>query len=152
MRFSGRRLVRRLVPCLAAFLVVTALAWEGIPIQVAVWVGHYDLTVNVSTSAGALRWVDAKAFPYEQAALSELADCSQPGGRWIPTEDLSFAGGSLKVSVQTSGHDSPLGRELKRYQYRYLVVFGELADGRQVGKVVEIPDGRMARQISVTLP
>ena len=133
-------------------IAAVPLAWEFVPIQVKVWDGGFELTVNVTTLGGPLRSVSCQAFgrrdEAEQIAELLLSPYSQT---WSAVSD-PFSGKPLKVQVAVSGRDSPSGRKLRRYQFRYLVVIGTFQDGRQVGKVVEIPDCRESREVNVSLP
>ena len=75
----------------------------------------------------------------------ELAD------PWSTTVE-PFTGAPVTVFVPLSGHVSMCGRELSRMQFRYLAVIGQLQDGRRVGKVMVIPDSRVAQTLSVSFP
>jgi hypothetical protein len=140
--------------CLAitALAAIGALAWEFVPIRVTVWDGAYDLTVRVSSTAGPLRSIRCEAFARREHA-EELLERPAPLGprTWSVVAD-PFTGAPLRVPVRISGHESPSGREVSRFQFRHLAVIGELADGRQVGRLVEIPDCRVSREVSVALP
>jgi hypothetical protein len=70
---------------------------------------------------------------------------------WSAVAD-PFEGQPLTVNVPVSGRESPWGRQLRRVQFQYLVVIGQWKDGRRMGKLVDIPDGRASREISVSLP
>jgi len=144
--------MRRAVLTIAVVVVAGALAWEFVPLQVTIWDGGFDLTVNVSSTAGPLRSVSCQAFGRREEADEVLKYLLPPETRlWSAVAD-PFAGEPLTVFVPLSGRESPSGRELRRFQFRHLVVIGELRDGRRTGKRVEIPDGRVSREVSVLLP
>jgi hypothetical protein len=129
-----------------------ALTWEFIPFYVIVWDGGFDLTVNVSSTAGPLHSVSCQAFGRREEADEALENLRPPETRlWSAAAD-PFTGEPLTVFVPPSGRESPCGREPRRSQFRHLVVLGELRDGRRTGKLVEIPDGRVSREVSVRLP
>jgi hypothetical protein len=63
-----------------------------------------------------------------------------------------FDGERFTVNVRCWGQDSGLGRELGYGHEPRLVLKFEYADGRHRYKVVEIPDGRQTRRMSVAVP
>jgi hypothetical protein len=137
---------------LAVLLLVVscALAWEFVPIQVTVWDGGFDVTVRVA-SAQPLRSVSCQVFGRRAEAEEGLEHLLPEKGLWAAAAD-PFAGEPLTIHVPVGGRDSPSGRELSRFQSQYLVVVGQLPDGKRIGKLVEIPDCRVSRQVSVSLP
>ncbi len=144
--------MRRAFLIIGLSVLAGALAWEFIPIQLTVWDGGFDLTVNVSSTAGPLKSVSCQACGRREEAEEVLEYLLPPDTRqWSAVAD-PFDGQPLTVQVPVSGRASPMGRELRRSQFRYLVVIGQLNDGRRVGKLVEIPDGRESREVSVSLP
>src|SRR5262245_50418051 len=132
--------------------VALVLALEFLPISVLIWDGHFDLTVNVSSTAGPLRSVSCQACGDRDLAEHVLKS-RRPfeSDLWAVIAD-PFEGEPLTVKVPVSGRTSPFGREVSRYQFSHLVVIGHLQDGRRLGKLVEIPDGRVSRTVSVSLP
>ena len=144
--------MRRAFLIVALLVIVGALAWEFIPIQVTIWDGGFDLTVQVSSTAGPLRAVSCQAYSRREEAEHILEHLLPPETRlWSAVAD-PFDGKPLAVAVPLSGRVSPCGRELLRVQFQYLVVIGQLKDGRRIGKLVEIPDSRVCREVSVLLP
>jgi hypothetical protein len=128
------------------------LAGGGHALPVALWDGRFDLTVRVSSDPGPPQSVACEAFPSRQYAEYALEHLHPPETQsWKVTAD-PFAGEPLVVSVPVSGRDSLLGWELSRFQFRHLVVVAVLPDGRRVGKLVDIPDGRVSREVSVSFP
>ena len=144
--------MRRAALITAALIVAGLLAWEFVPLQVTIWDAGYDLAVQVSSTTGPLRSVSCEAFPRREAAADFLKYLLPPETRLWSTVADPFAGEPLTVHISVSGRDSPSGRELQRFQFRYLLVVGQLQNGRRVGKLVEIPDERLSREISVELP
>jgi hypothetical protein len=144
--------MRRALLMIVLLIVVGVLAWEFIPLAVTVWDGSFDLTVRVSSTAGPLDAVSCQACGRREDADYVLEHLLPPETRrWSAVAD-PFDGQPLTVVVPVSGRDSPSGRELRRSQFRYLVVIGQWQDGRRMGKLVEIPDGRVFREIDVSLP
>jgi len=144
--------MRRILLTAAVLLVAGALAWEFVPIPVTVWDGGFDLTVHVASTGGPMRKVTCEAFGTRAPAEQSLEFLIPPdSASWSATAD-PFVGQTLTVRVAVSGHESPMGRALSRSQFRHLVVIGEFQDGRRVGKLVDIPDVRVTREISVVLP
>lgn len=141
-----------------AFLIVALLAigailtWEFLPMQRTVWDGGFDLTVNVSSTAGPLRSVMCKSCRQREETEFILEHSEHQEARSCAVFVDPFDGKPLTAHVPLSGVDSPCGRDLRRFQDHYLVVIGQLQDGRQMKKVVEIPDCRESREVSLLLP
>ena len=91
-------------------------------------------------------------FGYRDAAEYVLEHMPPHETPWRSVTADPFAGQPLTVKVPVSGRTSMSGRTLRRYQFQYLVVFAVLPDGRRVRKLVEIPDGRVSREVAVSLP
>jgi hypothetical protein len=137
---------------IGSLAVALALAWEFVPIQVTIWDGGYDLTINVTSEAGPLHSVCCKACGQHEAADWVLEDPLHAEAQAAVFAD-PFDGKPLSLYLPLSGRTSPLGRELRlSQQCRYLVVIGRLQDGRQLAKIVDIPDSRRSREVSVSLP
>jgi hypothetical protein len=133
-------------------LAAGVLAWEFVPLAVTIWDGGFDLTVRIESPAGRPRSVTCESFGRREYADEAVALLRPPQSRsWSAVAD-PFDGRPLTVPVAVSGRDSPLGRKLRRFQFRFLAVIAVLPDGSQVGKVVEIPDGRASREVLVILP
>ena len=133
-------------------MLVSAFLWEFIPVQVIVWDGGFDLTVTVSSNAGPLRSVSCQAFGHRDSADFAVEHLlTMQADPWSTTVE-PFTGAPVTVFVPLSGHVSMCGRELSRMQFRYLAVIGQLHDGRRVGKVMVIPDSRVAQTLSVSFP
>jgi hypothetical protein len=144
--------MRRALLTIVLLLLAGALAWEFIPLETIIWDGGFNLTVRVSSSAGPLHSVRCQACGRREDAEYVLEYLIPPDFRPWDTVADPFDGQPLTVYVRSSGRASPLGRTLQRSQFQYLVVIGQLEDGRQIGKLVEIPDGRVVRQVDVSLP
>jgi hypothetical protein len=138
---------------IALLLVPGTAVWAYTSTTYIIWDGEFDLTVHVSSDyPGPPRSVTCQALGFREDAEHVLEHLLPPETRlWSTTAD-PFAGEPLTVHVPQSGRDSTSGRELRRFQFRYLVVIAELPDGRRVGKLVDIPDCRMSREVSVALP
>ena len=63
-----------------------------------------------------------------------------------------FRGEPLSVKIGISERVSGFGRTLSYSQHRFLVVLAEWPDGRRVCKVVEIPEVRVSKEVTVELP
>jgi hypothetical protein len=152
VRRRGVEPVRRALIIIIAVPVAGVLAWEFIPAQVLVWDGSFDLTVRVESAGDRPRSVTCEAFGRREYAEAAVADGLPPESRKWSTSADPFDGQPLTVRVAVNGRESPFGRELRRSQFRYLAVVAVLPDGQRVGKLAEIPDGRVSREVSVTLP
>jgi hypothetical protein len=106
----------------------------------------------VSSTAGPLRAVTCQACSDREEAEYTLEYLIPLETRhWSAVAD-PFDGQPLMVPVPVSGRTSPFGRKVHRFQFRHLVVIGQLKDGRRMGKRVEIPDCRVSREVTVSLP
>jgi hypothetical protein len=147
--------MRRVLLTIAVLVVAAGglafLAFEFIPLGATIWDGYFDLTVNVSSDAGRLRMVSCEAYQDRNTAeyVAKQLHLSE-SQLWSSVAD-PFDGRPLTVRVPLSGRRSPLGRELRRIQFRYLVVIGQSQDGRRFGTVVEIPDCRVSQEVSASL-
>src|SRR5262249_36623438 len=101
---------------------------------------------------GPPRSVSCQAFGRREDAVFTLEHLLPPETRlWSAVAD-PYAGEPLTVNVPVSGRDSMSGRELRRSPLRDFVGSAMPPDGRRVGKLVDIPDGRVSREVSVALP
>jgi hypothetical protein len=116
-----------------------------------IWDGDFQLTVRVSSTAGPLESVTCQAFSDRSKAELYERYPSEKTDLWS-TISLPFDGEPLQVTVRVSGRESMSGRELSRYQCKCLTVVGMLQDGQSLRKFVEIPDGRISREVTVSLP
>jgi hypothetical protein len=136
----------------ACLLVAGAVLWVCASTTYIIWDGGYDLTVRVSSSPGPPRSVSCQACGRREAAEYVLEHLLPPETRSYSATADPFAGEPLTVNVPVSGRESMTGRQLSRFQFRWLVVIAVLPDGRRVGKLVEIPDGEVSREVRVELP
>jgi hypothetical protein len=146
----------RLIAILAGLLFVNLLV-AGISLLLFVpWetlgCGKFDLAVVVEPSGGRICAVTSEAFQRREEAESALEQLTPPSSDWCSATEAPFTGQPLKTRVPFSQRTSALGREIDYIQFHYLVVIAELQDGRRVGKLVDIPDGRMSREVHVGLP
>ncbi|MBX7102568.1 MAG: hypothetical protein K1X57_00700 [Gemmataceae bacterium] len=144
--------MRRVLIAGVAVLGLGVLAWEFIPVLVIIWDGGFDLTVRIECPEGRPLAVTCEAFGRREYAEEAVAHLLPPESRSWSTVVDPFDGQPITVQVAVSGRDSPFGRELRRSQFPFLAVIAVLPDGRRVGKVVDIPDGRVSREVSVALP
>ncbi len=73
--------------------------------------------------------------------------------RWeVIHTNANYKGGPLEVDVRGGDREDAFGRTISRWQEEYLVILAYWPDGRRVAKIVTIPDSRVAKHISVTLP
>lgn len=137
---------------IALLLAVGAAVWVYTSATYIIWDGGYDLTVRVTSNPGPPQSVSCQARGRREDAEYVLEHLLPPETQlWSATAD-PFASKPLTVHVPVSGRVSRSGRQLSRTQFHWLVVIAVLPDGRRVGKLVEIPDGRVSREINVELP
>lgn len=121
-----------------------------------VWDGWFDLLVRVSSNSGKITSVTCEVFQTTDQAervgeLMALGEVEESLSRWT-VKTPQFTGEPVEVRVPVSGTEAMCGRALSRTQFQCLVVTAELADARRVKKLVQIPDGRVARELTVELP
>jgi hypothetical protein len=85
---------------------------------------------------------DGLEYPIEYAGPNNLR---------YPVPDEGLRGGWFETRVPTASRTNGFGCEYGYCQRRYLAVVADLADGRRVAKVVELPDGRESREVTVAL-
>lgn len=148
-----RRVVIATVAVLAA-VAAGVLAWEFVPLSVMAHDGGFDLTVRIESQAGQLKLVGCEILGTREDADETVAFAllPSPESRSWSTVCEPFDGRPFTVGVAVSWQESPFGRVFKRSQMRFLAVIAVLADDHLVGKVVEIPDGRVSREVTVELP
>ena len=131
------------------------LIWEFVPIQVKIWDGYVVLTVHVSRPNGNPQLVGCKAFSRRNSAEEGLLiwTVAAKGFDGAPlSETQPLQGKTLKVSIPTTSRESPMGRETRFAYCKFLLVIAQLQDGQRIGEIVEVPDPRITREITVTLP
>jgi hypothetical protein len=143
--------MRRKLVAVLVLLVFGVALWAYSSATHIVWDGGFDLSVHVSSNPGPPLSVTCQPFGRLEYAEYMLKHLSPETRLWSVSAD-PFVGEPLIVHVPVSGRDSMSGRQLSRSQFEYLVVVAVLPDGRRVGKLVDIPDGRVSREVSVTLP
>ncbi len=116
------------------------------------WGSSYDLTVHVE-SARPVRAVSCEVFGRHNEYVDDVVRYAMPSetrnGMFSTTVD-PYVGEPITVRVITYGRESYTGRNLSRDQFRFLVVVVTYADGRRVAKLVDIPDGRVSREVRIT--
>lgn len=83
--------------------------------------------------------------------LDLLPDIERRVDSWTAVAD-PFDGKPLDIRVIGSSTESMLNVTLTYYHEKYLLVVADLADGRWVRTIAEIPDARTTREMRVTLP
>ena len=140
---------------LAIIVVPTTLflLWEFVPIMVDMSVGHFALSVTVDgPAAESIRSV--QCIPCTTRAEAEYIVAHWPY-RELSTAGTTidpFDGVPIEVVVTVTGRSSPMGRELARFQAKYLAVLVPLETGERLEKIVDIPDGRTSRSVTVVFP
>jgi hypothetical protein len=118
---------------------------------------RYDLTVRVLNEGKPIRWTVCRSFERREDAQHAVREHRNrhsfpPGPSMIFGEFKPFTGASLTVRISASRVRTRSGRELSRSQDRYLAFVAELQDGERVGKVVDIPDERESKEMTVMVP
>ena len=117
---------------------------------VSVWDGSFPLEVLLSGPS------DQKVVEVAVEPLSRLeyADFLRidPTRLGLQPKTIPWTEGqAFEVRVPCSGRSSSFGRELSYFQFKLLVVRITYQDGVVDFFPVEIPDGRLSRQVSVSI-
>ncbi len=119
------------------------------------WDGGYKLAVHIENRGQPIRVVRCGSAPNREYAEVEVSEIIrlEPSGVWPSAVADPYEGQPLSVQVPVSGRDHGLfGWKLSRTQFQYLAVVVIYADGQPTGQVVEIPDGRVSREVTVSFP
>lgn len=117
------------------------------------WVGHFQLQVRlISTSSTPIHLVRYQTTLAKGDYVREIRDGGENWPDWHPHIADDFDGDTFSVSVKCSGAESGLMRRLSYAQMPLLLVWVELANGRKVFEVIEIPDGRRQREVTLQVP
>ncbi|MBS0263837.1 MAG: hypothetical protein JSS02_18005 [Planctomycetes bacterium] len=150
LRFTIK--ARRKLIILAFLSVGCGLLWIYTSTPYVIWDGGFNLIVHVSSDEGPLSAVSCEAESSRKYAELKFQHLLPPErGGWSATAK-PFTGKPVKIFIPVSGTESMSGRALTRTQFELLVVIGEFQDGRRVGKLVEIPDGRVSHELQISLP
>jgi hypothetical protein len=119
-------------------------------VQVAVWDGHFDLRVSLEGRLEGIDEVAAATVASNKYAELLVVD---PGTREIYPVPVPWINGEpFVVQVRCSGRTSGFGRETDYYQHQLLILRITYRDGAVKYIPAEIPDGRVTRRISVSIP
>jgi hypothetical protein len=116
-----------------------------------VWDGRFDLTVHVSSSEFVPQAVSCEPEFKRVMADFDVEHFDMAEVTWSTTAD-PFTGDALTVPIPVSGRELIFGFESSRTHCQWLAIIAVAPDGKRIGKVVEIPDGRKCREIYVKLP
>jgi hypothetical protein len=143
--------MRRVLLIAAAVLACFVLAVEFIPIYMVIWDGGYDLTVHVKSPSGRPRSIYCEAYGQRKYADEACARLATDASAWRTVAD-PFDGNPLPVWVAVSGRRTLFGRYVHRMQFRFLAITAVMPDGNRVSKVIDLPDDRVSREVTLTLP
>lgn len=135
---------------------VVAIALLAILISfrdVTVWVGRFPLTILVRQDETSN--VDTATFRFATCWNDIEAKAAMESGgsnemRFLTADEVSDD--RFTISVPCSGREGPFGIEYSYVQPKYVVVEMYNDDGSTVRKQLEIPTGRGARVVLMTLP
>jgi hypothetical protein len=131
----------------ALLCVVIAMLLLSI-LSCRLWGGRFELTVKVTGDTGSLQSVRCETYGNQESAEKAVKNPSLQD--WSAKEE-PFIGQPLTIRVPMGGREYLLW-ESSWSQYRYLAIVGEMKDGKRISKVVEIPDGRISREITIAIP
>ncbi len=113
------------------------------------WVGGYDLIVKIDPNGEPPTSVLCLASSRNDAEFMVNSPDPELNAK---VNVKPFQGEPIRVLARVSGRYSFFALCKTRTQDQYLAVIALWPDGRRVGRVVEIPDGRESREITVSLP
>jgi hypothetical protein len=144
--------MRWLGATIALFVIIGLVLLLADNLVVAVWDGRFPMQVNLLGTKDrgivevACDTLDDQNYAGYVRTAPERLDLDMKVVDWIEGEPFS-------VHVRTSGRTSGLfGRESSYFQHQLLVVGIMYKDGGVQFIPVEIPDGRVSRQVSVSIP
>jgi len=143
---------------------VKVLICLTIPLGVVQWilyleptilsVGYAPLTINFRpTTDRPIRAVTVEAVNTLEDAESACQYALPPESPSRSAEQRPFVGQPLRIEVMTTSRRTGTLLPRERHgQLRYLVVIVEYEDGERKGTLVNIPDLRKSRTVTVVLP
>jgi hypothetical protein len=146
--------VRFTIRWLMAIVVGVGVAlWLARPYsQHAALDGVCTYTIQVhSASRAPIRTITCEAFADANEAAYNLERLLAPNTRLWSAQADPFVGQALSVDLPWTIRVSR-GRVIHDVQYRSLLVIVRFGDGRQMGKVMEIPHRDKARAVRVEFP
>jgi hypothetical protein len=117
------------------------------------WDGHFPLTVNFLGTKNQ-HIIDIAAQPLSHKEYAVYVK-TVPGklARELDLKHMDWIEGQpFNVQVPCSGRRSEFGRELTYSQFQLLVLRIGYQDGKVEFIPIEIPDGRVNRKLTVTIP
>lgn len=133
---------------LAGVVLCAGLAWYLLP--ETRWSGGYSLTVHLQSADARPQSVACSPFHRREDAEKAISAESLGSPEWDVVAD-PFDGRPISLDVPVAGQ-AWLGQERGRVQPQYLAVVAMMPENRRVGRIVEIPDGRVTKELTVSLP
>lgn len=107
----------------------------------------YGVRITSSLPLREARYQSHASFEY----ANEVAHHWQSTAIGLPMPPEGLGGERFEAHVTFTDRESGMRWRYSSFQYRYPVVVAVQADGRRVGKVVELPDARESREVTVRL-
>lgn len=151
--YSMSRTNRLLVRLLLLSIPISVI-WVLAFLPSMYWSGRFDLSINISDFKNSVRAIRGATV----GRVDEAKIAMQSGNRGTVELDFKqlvadpYHGGPLKIRGWQGGSYSTLGFEINHSQDEALVIVAQMADGSEVWKLVEIPEVRVSREVTVTLP
>jgi hypothetical protein len=137
----------RAVILILAVAVVLVVLYDLVVARLGIGSVMYGVRINSSLPIREARYQSHARVDY----ANEVAHHWQSTTIGLPVPPEGLDGERFEAHVTFTDRESGMGWRYSSFQYRYLVVVAVLADGRRVGKVVELPDARESREITVHL-
>lgn len=122
--------------------------------QVAVWDGRFPLSVQIENKQDlSIRTVRCEAFGHRTEAQYVVDETIARRPCDVEMKEVPYTGNALEIEVPCFGKDlASLPIHISRGQFECLAIVAELSDGTRLGKVADIPDGRVSHSLIVELP
>lgn len=158
---TGKRVVKW-VAGIAGVLLLLWLVW--FVTFATVWYSYLgiDFDVSIHRPAGATPIKALRCLPLNGASekarwLEMVRMKQQQGSEWVAkfnwrTVADPYLGEPIRVHVVGSSTESMLGVSTSYHHETHLLVIADLADGRRVHTIADIPDARTTREMYVLLP
>lgn len=113
------------------------------------WVGRFHLSISVVSEVPLSALLYEEFFDEENAKFAFSEGANAPSGRFQQPERK---GNGFLALVSCGGKSDMYGRDLSYSEARYIVLRCQHSDGTETWKMAEIPKGRGARSMTLSIP
>ncbi|HEX4609932.1 MAG TPA: hypothetical protein VH092_17190 [Urbifossiella sp.] len=143
-----RHLIRYRCPivCILVAAIGLPVLYDRIVARVAIGGFMYEVRVVSSVSIREVRYKSFRTLDWAEEALH-----FKQIDRRDPVSPVEWDGDRFGADVTFYDRESGMGWRYSYIQDRFLAVVALLADGRRVTKIVELPDARGSREVTIQL-